>query len=422
MRLPALAREDLPRAPPALLAALARVGTEPAYVHARAGPAELFLFVRDGRAWCAGANEGGSLGALSVSAFVARVDTFDEAALCRCDLPLFLCTAVLFRKPPAAHIPAALVDGESLLKSVRALGKDAVLAVQRKDAWALAFCRSGEPAALYAAPELGVGTSGTPQDRLMELVYTAPGEVVIDVYDEIRLPPASDAGQTLAALTQPLAPDAPRPTLVVLLGDRVVFRHRLDKAQTLVGRGLEADLALDNLSVSRRHAVVHADGDKLVVEDQGSENGLEIYGTKVARAELKPGDRVGIGKYALLYAMQAGPAETPPPRRRSTSADIETITVNPPGTVALEHGGRRHAVKSAVYTIGSGQDAHLRIKGLFVADVHAALQIDGDGYKIERMGGARALKVNGAPVDRIRLKDGDEIQIAGEKIVFRSGR
>lgn len=420
MRLPSLSREALPRGRAALFDALARTNAEQGFIHATAGGSEGFLFFRDGRVWCAGTREGGSPGASTVSAFVRTADAFDEAVLCRTDLPLFLCAAVMFRKPPSAHIPAALVDGEGLLKSLRSLGKDAVLAVQKKDAWALAFCRSGEPVALYAAPELGLASEGTPTDRLMELVYGARDEVTLDLYDEIRLPPAADAGQPIVALAAPLPAEGTRASVVVLLGDRVVFRQRIEKAETIVGRGLEADLALDNLSVSRRHAVLRVSGEVLVVEDLGSENGLSLAGTRVERAVLKPGERVGIGKYTITWTTAAAGDAAPAPRRISASADIQTVSLSG-RTAVVEHNGQRHKVSSAVFTIGSGADAHLRIRGLFVAPVHAVLHAAGDGYRVEHAGGVRKLTINGDVTRQAALRDGDEIVIAGEKMLFRLG-
>jgi pSer/pThr/pTyr-binding forkhead associated (FHA) protein len=432
MQLPSLSRTRV--FPDALFTVLANTELDQGYVHARTTRPEdgaerdAFLFLRDGKTWCAGTRDAdGSLGALSVAEFLRSVRGAREVTLHRTDLPLFLCAAVLFRKPPAAHVPAALVDSEALLKSVRALGKDAVLAVQRGDAWALAFCRSGEPVALYstdATPE-----SGTVSDRLMELIYASPNDVTIQLYDEIKLPRASDAGQELSALAAPQAQDAAKGTLVVMLGDRVVFRHRLDKPETIVGRGDDVDLALDNLSVSRRHALVRAVrddvGDALIVADLGSENGLTQNNARCLGAvTLRPGDRVGVGKYTLIYVTHVvggsdlANVETSAPRKRPATADIETVAVQPK-SVVIEHRGTKHRVASVVFTIGSSPEAHLRIKGFLVSPVQALLQMDGDGWRLDDHGTWRKVRVNGEVTKRAPLVDGDELMIAGETMKFR---
>jgi pSer/pThr/pTyr-binding forkhead associated (FHA) protein len=415
--------------PEALFTVLANTEIEQGYVHARTrDDVDTFLFVRDGKTWCAGTRDSdGSLGALSVADFLRSVRGAREVTLHRTDLPLFLCAAVLFRKPPAAHVPAALVDSEALLKSVRALGKDAVLAVQRDGVWALAFCRSGDPVALYAANAAHAPESGTVSDRLMELIYASPTDVTIQLYDEIRVPRASDAGQALAALAAPQQQDANKGALIVMLGDRVVFRHRIDKAETVVGRGDDVDLALDNLSVSRRHALVRAQGNgELVVADLGSENGLTQHNARCLGAvTLRPGDRVGVGKYTLIYASHVvghhdsvQHSEASAPRRRAATADIETVSVQPKGAV-IEYRGTKHRVASVVFTIGSSPEAHLRIKGFLVSPVQALLQMDGDGWRLDDHGSWRKVRVNGEVTKRAPLVDGDELVIAGETMKFR---
>lgn len=416
--------------PEALVTVLANTEIEQGYVHARVvdanGARDAFLFLRDGRAWCAGVNNGdGSLGAMGVADFLRAARTAREVTLHRTDLPLFLCAAVLFRKPPAAHVPAALVDSEALLKSVRALGKDAVLALQRGDAWALAFCRSGEPVALYGAMPLPAAAGATVTDQLIELIYASPDDVTIQLYDEIRVPPANDAGQSVTALAAPQAHDAPKPTLVVMLGDRVVFRHRVDKPEIVIGRGDDVDLALDNLSVSRRHARLRVENNTIVALDLGSENGITQHGTRaVGAVTMQPGDRIGIGKYTLIYATHvvgAAPDEvesSAPRRRAAATADIKTVAVQPKSAV-IEHRGTKHRVNSVVFTIGSSPEAHLRIRGLFVAPVQALLQLDGDGYRLDDRGTWRKVRVNGEVTKRAPLVDGDTLIIAGETMKFR---
>ena len=65
--------------------------------------------------------------------------------------------------------------------------------------------------------------------------------------------------------------------------------------ELVVGRGPACDIALANLTVSRRHArLVFRDG-TWVVHDLASRNGLTVNGTAVGRCRLQPGDRLGFG-------------------------------------------------------------------------------------------------------------------------------
>ncbi len=63
-----------------------------------------------------------------------------------------------------------------------------------------------------------------------------------------------------------------------------------------IGRGSYNDLQIKHLSVSRQHARIVNEGDKLIVEDLNSQNGTLLNGHAVKRAELKDGDTLTFGK------------------------------------------------------------------------------------------------------------------------------
>ncbi len=65
----------------------------------------------------------------------------------------------------------------------------------------------------------------------------------------------------------------------------------------VVGRAAEADLRVDDRSISRRHAAIHLDG-AIHVEDLGSANGTRVRGAPVAagaRVSVRPGDVIEFG-------------------------------------------------------------------------------------------------------------------------------
>jgi pSer/pThr/pTyr-binding forkhead associated (FHA) protein len=70
---------------------------------------------------------------------------------------------------------------------------------------------------------------------------------------------------------------------------------------TRLGRSLNADVEIDDPSVSRRHAlIVRQDGQTYVLDD-GSRNGTWHNGIRVDRAVLRDGDTVGLGVAQLRY-------------------------------------------------------------------------------------------------------------------------
>ena len=68
-----------------------------------------------------------------------------------------------------------------------------------------------------------------------------------------------------------------------------------------IGRSPECDVFLDDVTVSRRHAVLIHDGPRFVLQDQGSLNGTFLNRSRIESAELADGDEVQIGKYRLTF-------------------------------------------------------------------------------------------------------------------------
>ncbi|BDR53014.1 FHA domain-containing protein [Bombiscardovia nodaiensis] len=78
-------------------------------------------------------------------------------------------------------------------------------------------------------------------------------------------------------------------------------RYLLDEDQVSVGRDPQADILLDDSTVSRTHAVFKRSEQGYVVEDTGSLNGTYVNRERVDQAELHNGDEIMIGKFRLVY-------------------------------------------------------------------------------------------------------------------------
>ncbi len=70
---------------------------------------------------------------------------------------------------------------------------------------------------------------------------------------------------------------------------------------THVGRGMTADVRLDDHTVSARHAIVVARADRLRILDDRSTNGTVVNGRRVDEAELHDGDVIVLGRVVLTY-------------------------------------------------------------------------------------------------------------------------
>jgi pSer/pThr/pTyr-binding forkhead associated (FHA) protein len=72
-----------------------------------------------------------------------------------------------------------------------------------------------------------------------------------------------------------------------------------------IGRAPRADFILDAALVSRVHCRLTAGATELEVVDLESTNGTFVNGERVARAALKHGDRLGVGRVDLLVEKSA---------------------------------------------------------------------------------------------------------------------
>jgi hypothetical protein len=85
----------------------------------------------------------------------------------------------------------------------------------------------------------------------------------------------------------------------------------------MIGRGAHCQITIDDPLVSRQHATIHVDGERISIEDLGSRNGLSVQGRPVkGSVPLNDGDRVRIGAQELVVCTaQSAPQGT---MRRTT--------------------------------------------------------------------------------------------------------
>ena len=89
--------------------------------------------------------------------------------------------------------------------------------------------------------------------------------------------------------------------LVVLRGPNTGARFLLDDQEVAAGRHPDSDIFLDDVTVSRKHAVFVVQGNGYVVRDSGSLNGTYVNRERIEEAPLHTGDEVQIGKFRLVY-------------------------------------------------------------------------------------------------------------------------
>ena len=90
-------------------------------------------------------------------------------------------------------------------------------------------------------------------------------------------------------------------------------------AKLAIGRHPASEIVLDDMAVSRHHATLEVQGQKLLVFDHRSKNGIRVNGKKVESAQLKHGDIVRIGKKFTIEV------SVPPPEKREATVTAEHV-------------------------------------------------------------------------------------------------
>jgi len=84
-------------------------------------------------------------------------------------------------------------------------------------------------------------------------------------------------------------------------GGRAGESFRPTGPRTRIGRSPDCEIFLDDVTVSRNHAVLVEDGGEFVVEDQGSLNGTFVNRKRIDRVTLHEGDELQVGKYRMTF-------------------------------------------------------------------------------------------------------------------------
>ena len=121
-----------------------------------------------------------------------------------------------------------------------------------------------------------------------------------DATTEIRTPRprVSDRVRRNAALTaEQLSPG--RHLAIEDGGEIVVIA--VGEGTLRLGRGIGADVVLEDRSVSRRHAVITCRNGEVVLLDDRSLNGVWVNGERVGQATLRDGDAIAVGDVQMRF-------------------------------------------------------------------------------------------------------------------------
>jgi hypothetical protein len=82
-------------------------------------------------------------------------------------------------------------------------------------------------------------------------------------------------------------------------------RYPIAHSHTVIGRGSDADITVDDTGISRKHVEILWDGTRAQVNDLGSTNGSQLNGNPVSKAPLPPDSVIDIGRTRIVFRVLA---------------------------------------------------------------------------------------------------------------------
>jgi len=230
------------------------------------------------------------------------------------------------------------------------------------------------------------------------------------------------------------------PTYTVRFKDEVVTRLESDAPKVRIGRSEECEIHIDNLGISRYHAVVEMKDGVRVIRDLGSHNGVYFNGKPVKTRVLNDGDVFVIGKYRLEFGGEVpGVSES---KKVDTAAlpsademGMKTFAIEPSALAHLQQServkghlkredGKTFDLRQTVTTVGKDPRCDIAVGGFFAPRVMAVIVRDERGFTLVNTAGSPSkVLANERPVPmQTRLENEHPIRFGRTRYTFHIGR
>ncbi len=232
--------------------------------------------------------------------------------------------------------------------------------------------------------------------------------------------------------------------ITLVFGRDILGTYDVAKDKMIIGRADDCEIVIDNLAVSRHHAIIEKEEGVFTINDLDSNNGTFLNGQRITEpTTLSFGDEIGIGKHVLVFDSHS---------RRSRALDVSSIGEARPdmdspdrGTMFVEPEKMDKIQKKVSATrkahlkvkgadeatslipleksdvvFGKAHDCDVKIKGLFASRRHAILSHLENGFQLTNLASFSPTRVNGIRIESAFLCDGDDISMARSSFTFHS--
>lgn len=111
-------------------------------------------------------------------------------------------------------------------------------------------------------------------------------------------------------------------------------RHTLKQGKTVIGRGSDADITINDSGTSRKHVEISWNGTEGIARDLGSTNGSKINGQRFREAKLEADTEILIGQTRIIFRLLPLAAPATPAANAAPSAPPTVATSTPPASAS----------------------------------------------------------------------------------------
>jgi pSer/pThr/pTyr-binding forkhead associated (FHA) protein len=206
----------------------------------------------------------------------------------------------------------------------------------------------------------------------------------------------------------------------------------LDEDVILLGRDKTCQVQLTEQAVSRTHARISRDGALFFVEDMGSSYGTKLNGKGLPKGEkrlLHNGDTIAIAQYDVVFDRVTEAPKTDGAHDKTSMISRQVMKDALRGIAQTEgpyfrvmngpkEGQRIELSGAQELVFGRDEDVDVVLTDDLVSRQHAKVRRDWSGTHVEDLQSRNGIKVNKKRVLRKTLKDSDELEIGGLRLLY----
>ena len=412
----------------------------PCYMEISDDSKHCYLFFRERQIYSSGTVQNSQFSEATIKDFFLTTSQLPSpfAACYEVNAKILHSLLILFQKKPSLMMLTSLVDLDEVLDKIEEEKKSCIVCASQDHFLAVLRYEKGQVTALCHEQSLPTPQERTFREDFLVKIYTLSAEkpFKITVYEDLLVKYSADAKMvaedydgdiTDLYLSKP-------PVVTLFFKGREIGHWTLDKPIFNIGRTADNDIVIDNLAVSRLHAVLEREKGDYYIRDCDSLNGTLLNDSRVGRSKIKDGDEIVIGKHTLKVQNQFGIEMT---ANQDIAPFDQTVMIGPgqkaPQPIPAGHpskNGPRLVEKTRsgevvielskpIYVLGKDEGADVSLDGFLIAKQHAEIVQQAGGYVIRHLSGLRKVSVGGKPVKECVLKNNDEIKIGNKEFVFQ---